>query len=46
MRFNAPSVLFGFQPATIEAGDFNNDSKADLDLDIGRNSNNFLVLLE
>jgi hypothetical protein len=42
--FNAPSVFFGAQPSAIEAGDFNNDNKADL-IVLGRNSNSILVLL-
>lgn len=42
--FNAPSVFFGSQPTAIEAGDFNNDNKADL-IVLGHNTSNFLVLL-
>jgi len=42
--FNAPSISVGIEPTAIEAGDFNNDSKADL-IVIGRRSSSFLVLL-
>ena len=42
--FNAPGISVGFQPSVIEAGDFNNDTKADLVV-IVPVSNTLLVLL-
>lgn len=42
--FAAPNYAVGFQPSAIKAGDFNNDTKADL-IAITPNSNSFVVLL-
>ena len=42
--FNAPFISVGFQPSAIEAGDFNNDTKADFVV-VASVSNSLLVLL-